>query len=407
MWGDLAPVATQAADGGGLVACPHGDDVVAAGDLVTLIGTVAEYESSGLAPDTDHVRALGPNLRRRVREALAAMSDAVDRPFRIAFAILAALAVISILVLTNGYEEEDGTHMSVLDAVYFTAETIATVGFGDFYFRDQPSWLRLWAILLIVVGAALVAIATALLTNALVTRRLEQSLGRQRLTGMKGHIVVVGLGRVGAKVAMELHQSGYEVAVIDGGDGQRFVPQMRELRVPVLIGDATLAETLAAAGVERAAGVAVLTSDDLLNIETGLAVRGTVGDRPVPIALRVFSRNLARLIGSELDAGIPRSIAELASPWFVGAALGIDILGTFYVGPSLFIAARLAIQPGSELDGVAVSELGARARVVALERPEAGGALEHPPSTAAVVRGGDAAYVIGQYDDLLGLFQRA
>ena len=241
--------------------------------------------------------------------------------------------------------------MSLLDALYFTAETIATVGFGDFYFRDQSGLLRLWAVLLILMGAALVAIATALLTNALVTRRLEQSLGRQRLTGLKDHIVVVGLGRVGSAVAIDLRRAGYEVAIIDGGEGQRFIPQMREAGIPVLIGDATLPETQEAAGIHRAAGVAVLTSDDLVNIETGLSVRGVMGDRPVPIVLRVFSRNLARLVGAELDAGLTRSIAELASPWFVGAALGIDVLGTFYVGPTLLIAARLDVVADGPLDG--------------------------------------------------------
>ena len=328
-WGDLAPVAWRPADGSATLPCPTHDHAVSPGDIVTLLGTASDYRKVGLQPETDQATPTGPTLRRRMREALAAVSDAVDRPFRIAFAVLAALAVTSVMVLTFGYHEPDGTHMSVLDAVYFTSETIATVGFGDFYFRDQPTWLRIWAVVLILLGATLVALATALLTNALVSRRLAQSLGRQRLTGMKDHIVVIGLGSVGSKVAIDLHTAGYEVAVIDGGDGQRFIPQMREAGIPVLIGDATLPEAQFAAGVHRAAGVAVLTSDDLVNIETGLAVRGVVGDRPVPIALRVFSRSLARLIGAELDAGIARSIAELASPWFVGAALGMDVLGNF------------------------------------------------------------------------------
>ena len=286
------------------VSSPGRDHADRPGDLVTLLGTASDFRDGRAASrGANGPRRSGATLRRRMREALGAMSDAVDRPFRIAFAVLALLAAISVVVLTNGYEEADGTRMDVLDAVYFTSETIATVGFGDFYFRDQSTWLRVWAILLILLGATLVALATALLTNALVSRRLAQSLGRQRVTGMADHIVVIGLGSVGSKVAMDLHEAGYEVAVIDGGDGQRFVPKMRAAGIPVLIGDATLPETQAAAGVHRAAGIAVLTSDDLVNIETGLAVRGVVGDRPVPIALRVFSRNLARVIGAGLDAG--------------------------------------------------------------------------------------------------------
>jgi Trk K+ transport system NAD-binding subunit len=407
LWDGLAPVAVRATEASPTVACPDPDHHVQPGDLVTLIGTAQDYRRAGLTPSSVRAEAIGPTLRRRFRETIAAMSDAVDRPFRIAFGVLLALSAISIVVLIAAYEEPDGRHMSPLDALYFTAETIATVGFGDFYFRDQVGWLRLWAVLLILMGAALVAIATALLTNALVSRRLEQSLGRQRLTGLEDHIVVIGLGRVGSAVATGLRDAGYEVAVIDGGEGQRFVPQMRAAGIPVLIGDATLPETQRAAGIHRAAGVAVLTSDDLVNIETGLAVRGVVGERPVPIALRVFSRNLARLVGAELDAGIARSIAELASPWFVGAALGVDVLGTFYVGSTLFIAARFVVRPGGPLDGTTVREFEGRARVVALQRDGAGPSLEHPPHPESVVHPGDSVYVIGQYDDLLDLLRDA
>jgi Trk K+ transport system NAD-binding subunit len=406
LWGELAPIAVRPADGSSMVSGPDPERAVQPGDLVTLLGTTSAFRDAGLQPERDTSAATGPNLRRRVKEALAAMSDAVDRPFRIAFMVLAALAVVSITVLTLGYEEPGGHRMSVLDAVYFTSETIATVGFGDFYFRDQDTWLRIWAIVLILLGATLVALATALLTNALVSRRLAQSLGRQRVTGMEGHIVVIGLGAVGSRVATDLRDAGYEVAIIDGGEGQRFVPQMRAAGIPVLIGDATLPETQAAAGIHRAAGVAVLTSDDLVNIETGLAVRGVVGDRPVPIALRVFSKNLARVIGTGLDAGIARSIAELASPWFVGAALGLDVLGTFYVGPALFVAVRLPVRAGGGLEGARIADLGTATGIVALQSQEAP-ALEFPPRPDTVLRAGDSVYLIGQYEDLIDLLQRA
>ena len=406
LWGELAPIAVQPVGGSPIMSGPSLDHEVQPGDLVTLLGTEQAFREAGLEPERDTLTAIGPTLRRRVKEALAAMSDAVDRPFRIAFAVLSALALLSVTVLTVGYEEPDGSRMSVLDAVYFTAETIATVGFGDFYFRDQGTWLRIWAIVLILLGATLVALSTALLTNALVSRRLAQSLGRQRVTGMEGHIVVIGLGAVGSKVAMDLHDAGYEVAVIDSGEGQRFVPQMRAAGIPVLIGDATLPETQAAAGIHRAAGVAVLTTDDLVNIETGLAVRGVVGDRPVPIALRVFSKNLARVIGTGLDAGIARSIAELASPWFVGAALGVDVLGTFYVGSTLFIAVRLPVPSGGGLDGVAVGDLRTTTSIVAVQ-PAGAEDLHFPPRPDTVLRAGDSAYLIGQYEDLLELLQRA
>jgi Trk K+ transport system NAD-binding subunit len=401
IWGDLAPIAVRPADGSATVSCPSRESEVASGDLVTLIGTESAYRSTGLVPEVQRAARIGRTARGRVREALAAASDAVDRPFRIAFGVLSILAIVSVVVLTLGYHDAQGRDMSVLDAVYFTSETIATVGFGDYYFRDQSPWLRIWAILLILLGATLVALATALLTNALVSRRLAQSLGRQRLTGMQDHIVVIGLGAVGSKVAMDLHEGGYDVAIIDGGEGQRFIPQMRAFGMPVLIGDATLRETQVDAGVDRAAGIIITTSDDLINIETGLAVRDAVGDRPVPIVLRLFGRDLARTVGARMNAGIPRSIAELSAPWFVGAVLGLDVVGTFYVGSTPFMAARITVGVGDVLDGVAIQAVGAPTRVVAIKRES--GEFEHPVSREALFHAGDEAFIIGQYEDLVDL----
>lgn len=399
IWGDMTPVAVAPADGGPTISCPSRDSHVSEGDLVTLLGTQQEFSAIGLKPARTKATTLDRPWRRRVRETLAALNDSLDRPFRIAFAVLVVLCTISVLLLVNHYRKPDGTTMSALDAIYFTAETIATVGFGDFYFRDQHAWLRVWAIVITLLGATLIAVATALLTNAMVTRSLTQSLGRQRLTGMRGHVVVVGLGQVGSRVALKLRESGYDVAIIDSGQGQRFMPQMEAAGMPVLIGDPTMRETQLAAGMHRAAGLAAVTNDDLVNIEIGLAVRGLIGDRAFPVALRIFGRNLARVLGAVSDTWKPRSIAELAAPWFIGAALGMEVVGTFYVGAAPYMAARLRIREGTGYDGIGVDDFRVNTRVAAIQRA-ATGSLEFPPPTGAHLQAGDVAYVVGHYEDL-------
>lgn len=405
LWGDMTPIALTPANGGPALSCPSRDQTVTTGDLVTLLGTQQKFDAIGLTPARTRAAPSRRSWRRRLRETLAAVNDGLDRPFRIAFAVLVVLSLISVVVLNNHYVEPDGTRMSLLDAIYFTSETIATVGFGDFYFRDQASWLRVWAIVITLLGATLIAVATALLTNALVTRSLSTSRGRQRLTGMRGHIVVIGLGQVGSRVATRLHESGYEVAIVDGGQGRRFVPQMEAAGMPVLIGDPTLRETQLAANVHQSAGVAALTNDDLANIEIGLAVRGLIGDRTFPIALRIFGRNLARVLGSMSDTWKPRSIAELAAPWFIGAALGMEVVGTFYVGSAPYMAARLRIREGSGFDGIEVEDFRIHTRVAAIQRVETG-VLEFPPGRDARLRAGDVAYVVGHYEDLFDVLER-
>ena len=402
IWGDIAPIAVRNGDGE-TVTCPSRDRHVQEGDIVTLLGTEDELLAVGLGDRLEAPRSRRRSAWTRLREAVAAAVDAIDRPFRITIGVIAALAATSTGVLMAGFVEPGGKRMGLLDALYFTVETIATVGYGDFSFRGQAPWLRGWAIGVMLLGVVLMYTGVALLTNALVARRLAQSIGRQRVTGMRDHIVVIGLGAVGSKVALDLQAAGYEVAVIDAGTGQRFVPQMRAAHIPVLIGDPTLPETQREAGVHRAAGVAVLSNDDLLNIETGLAVKAVVGERRVPVALRVFGRNLARVIDRSLDIGATRSVAELSAPWFVGAACGLDVVGTFYVGDTPFIAARIAVVDGDGLAGRAIGELSDATRFVAIDRRD--GSFEHPLQRDTVFRHGDHAYVVDRFENLLDLLR--
>ena len=76
-------------------------------------------------------------------------------------------------------------------------------------------------------GAALATAVFAQVTNLLVNRRLAVALGRQRLTGMRGHVVVIGLGSIGVRVAEGLLARGREVVVVERHDENRFLNQVR------------------------------------------------------------------------------------------------------------------------------------------------------------------------------------
>jgi Trk K+ transport system NAD-binding subunit len=105
-------------------------------------------------------------------------------------------------------------------------------------------------------------------TNMLVSRRIEESLGRGRITGLRGHVLVIGLGAVGMRAAGRLAAAGSDVVVVEKDPGNRHLGQVRALGLPVVLADATLPETLHEVSLTSAAAVAVLTSDDLANLET-------------------------------------------------------------------------------------------------------------------------------------------
>jgi Trk K+ transport system NAD-binding subunit len=412
LFGDLAPVGVVPADGSDTVACPGRDHAVGPGDLVTVLGTPEELAEAGIAAEDTHRVRVHAGQRRTFRESLRQLSGVLraesNRALRIGLGAVLVLVVASVLILHFGYRTVGGGHLSWLRSLYFTAETVSTVGYGDFSFGGQSAWMVVFGIVFIAAGATLLTAMFALLTNVLVSWRIEQSLGRQKVIGMADHVVVVGLGSVGIRVVEELLAEGREVVVVERNENNRYLNQARALGVPVLLADSTQRQTLESANVHLASAVAVLTSDDLTNIETGLAVRDYLGERwlTVPVILRVFDRALGQTVENHFDFRHVRSTSALAAPRFVGAALGLDMLGSFSVGRQPFIVGRLSVAPGRGLDGLAMVDLSARTRVVAISRAAQVGRLEHPPRRDTRFAPGDQAYLVGPYEELLLVLRR-
>src|ERR1039457_3915340 len=418
LYGALAPIAVVPADGGDVVVCPGRDFAVAAGDDVTLIGTREELRTAGVSGQAGalgsglggHLPATARRARRlrHVGHLALSLLHAVDRRLTVAMAALFAVLIASTVVLRLTYQLTTTRHLSVLDAAYFTVETITTVGYGDFSFRGQAPWLMASAICLMLAGALFVAVFFALLTNALVSRRIEESLGRQRITGLTGHILVIGLGSVGVQVVQQLAAAGRDIVVLEKNEHNRHLGQIRALGVPVVIADATMPVVLESVRLTSASAVAFVTSDDLANLETGLAVRDQLGARweTTPVVLRIFDPQLARSVKDSFGFTLVRSTAALAAPWFVGAALGLDVLSTFSSGGEPLPAARLTSPPRGGLPGRARSARAARTRVPAIRRPADKAILEHPPRRRTRFRPDDEAYLIGPYTELLTVLRR-
>jgi Trk K+ transport system NAD-binding subunit len=433
LYGALTPVAVLPA-GGDAVICPGRDHRVAAGDDVTLFGTPGELAAAGVhGVNVRGVSVRGVSVRgvsvpwaggswagagtaraarRRAvtaRHLALSLAGVADRRLALAMGALVTVLVAATIVLRFTYHLPGARRFPLLDAAYFTVETVTTVGYGDFTFRHQNPWLMAGAIGLMMLGATFVAVFFALLTNLLVSRRIEESLGRGRVTGRVGHVLVIGLGAVGLRAVQLLAAQGADVVVVEKNEGNRHLAQVRALGVPVVIADATQPQALASVSLASAAAVAVLTSDDLANLETGLAVRDQLGRRfaATPVVLRIFDPRLASSVRSHFGFEHVRSTAALAAPWFVGAALGMEVLSTFYAGPEPLLVARFTVTPEGGLSGLAMRDLAARTRVLALSRASDDGAgLEYPPRRGTRFRPGDRAYVIGPYEELLAVLRQ-
>ncbi|CAN5516787.1 hypothetical protein BH10ACT8_BH10ACT8_05400 [soil metagenome] len=182
-FGDLVPIAVAPKDGGDLVVCPGRQP----GDRVTVLGSVQEMEAAdaALGVRTTVLRLSGARYSGAYEKAatgagplplrlwlrLRTAATDIERAFWLSLLSLAGVGVVSIILLMGNYRGGGNRRMGVVDATYFTVETLTTVGFGDFYFAHQHTWLRLWAIMLMILGATLVTILYARLTDLLITRR--------------------------------------------------------------------------------------------------------------------------------------------------------------------------------------------------------------------------------------------
>lgn len=410
IYGRLVPVAVirgeNAPNPGEVIACPHLDDTVYQGDRTTMMGRADELRALelpvGVRPEA------GPEHRSppvRAFDKARAFHEDMNPMFYRALTIATTMLLGSALILRFAFRPT----MGWMDALSFATETLTTVGYGDFNFLGQPLWLRMWGVVMMLSGIALVSVMVAFVADVLLSRRLPQAASRQQIKHLQHHFVIVGLGSFGIRVAGMLKDAGHPVAVIELDEDNRYLSAAAELDIPVISGDATLRTTLAAARVEHARAIAVLTEHDMVNIETGLVVRemtaavDNAGNR-TPIVLRIYDKAVGAAVGRWLDFNHVRSTVDLATPWFIGAAMGLDVLGTFSVGQRSFMVGGVTVAPGSDLDGMRIAELSTQTRVIAVERD--GGAAELHPRRDTAFGAGDTAYLVGPYHELLETLRR-
>jgi Trk K+ transport system NAD-binding subunit len=214
-------------------------------------------------------------------------------------------------------------------------------------------------------------------------------------------VIVCGLGKVGYRVIRQLYKlrPRPRIVVVRLGDGRPDFPQrISQLEgVISILGDAREAEVLREAGIERAYAVAALTSDDLLNLQIGLAARRARAD--VHVVLRVFSDVLAEKLADLFGIRTIYSTSGLASPALAAGALLGDITHAFSTNGQIFSADKVSVRAGSLLDGRTIEDIRARhdALIIALQRD---GQLRALPSLSTTLEPGDEVTMLATIEAL-------
>jgi Trk K+ transport system NAD-binding subunit len=196
---------------------------------------------------------------QRLRDRLASP----DRRLVRLGGILAVLAVVSAVLfeLTVGLTPVRAASWAI------GLLTGSGTGFSGVDEAATPDILKGYGILLSLIGAALVGVIYALITDAIIGARLLATLGRRPVpASIRDHVIVCGLGSIGYRVALGIRERGVKVVVVEPDENGRFVAAARALGIPVVVGDARQAEVLTRVGLERCRAICTVTSDDLINL---------------------------------------------------------------------------------------------------------------------------------------------
>ncbi|KUI28925.1 hypothetical protein AU196_14565 [Mycobacterium sp. IS-1742] len=234
--------------------------------------------------------------------------------------ILVVAALTAFVLGCVGYWQyftnADGTPPAASDAIYWSLRTFLTYAPLD---PHLPLALDIARFL----GPAVAGYAGLEALTLLFRDRLQQ----MRATHMRGHVIICGLGYIGATFLRELDGTGTKVVAVDIDAANPHIELCRALGVPVVVGDARLPRVLQAAGVHRAARLLAVTPDDALNAEIVAVARRLSAARR-----RGRLRCLARVGDPELCVLLRVHEARRA-----GASSTLDFFNTEEIGARLML----------------------------------------------------------------------
>jgi voltage-gated potassium channel len=289
------------------------------------------------------------------------------------------------------------------DALFMAVTTVTTVGYGEVRPLDTEGRIIASFLLLFGVGTAFY-IFTAMVAS-IVEGDLRELLGLRRMRVMiehlANHYIVCGHGRVGEEIARELRQRGVPFVVVENDNAA--LDRAKSSDYLVISGDATMEETLVAAGISRAQAVIAASESDLANTYITLTARGLKPE--VFIVTRVSTPGLEPKLK---QAGANRVI----SPYSIGgrrmalAALQpimTDFLDIFSANASgdERILAEFNVDAVSGLQDRSVADVLAESKnVVVLAIVDAAQRVRVAPSPDTTLSLGDRLTVIGDEAEL-------
>ncbi|MGA5794509.1 NAD-binding protein [Streptomyces cellulosae] len=314
---------------------PDAEAVAAATGRGTVVLEQVSYSGPPLPARRTGVMPFASLFSARLRWSLAGLVAAV-----------VALAV-ALIVVTDDHP---------LHAIYITLLDLFAINEPAI---GAPTGQQILQLLSGLVGLLLLPVLLAAVLEALGTFRTASAL-RKPPRGLSGHVVLLGLGKIGTRVLTRLREQHIPVVCVEADPEARGMAVARRLRVPVVVGDVTQEGVLESAKIHRADALLALTSIDTTNLEAVLYARSVRPD--LRAVLRLYDDDFAKAVYRTLRTAHPaaltrsRSVSHLAAPAFAGAMMGRQILGAIPVERRVLLFAAVVVDGHPQLEGRTVAE---------------------------------------------------
>jgi Trk K+ transport system NAD-binding subunit len=288
---------------------------------------------------------------------------------------------------------------SFTEAIYIvlTAAFLQPVGEFPRYFG-----LQIFHFLMPLIGIIILAQGLADFGSLLFNRRARSKEWEMAVAStMNKHIVLIGLGHLGFRVAQPLHEMGESVAAVELNPGTHTTVAAREMGIPVIQGDARHASALEAANIKDARTIILASQNDAMNLQIALKARSL--NPKLQVVIRIFDEDFAHSLQDQFGF-TALSATEMAAPVFAAAAAGADVTNPISIEGQQLSLARLTILPSSHFvdKSVGYVEDNYHLNIILLRHDHQS---EMHPTDMRPIHAGDTLAVLGGPQELSRLMQ--
>ena len=335
---------------------------ISAGDRVAYIEVESDSDAakkqaqnplSAIAYVIDDIRH--GNWQQRIRNWRKSSEESLGRVVAIALLTAVVLWLTGTLLLKFNYRPQlDGPpELSWVKAISLGA--ILLLGgygdvFGGFTQPSTPAWVQMACLTITLISILVVLGVLGLVAERLLNSRFDFLQKRPRIP-RKDHVVVVGLGRVGRKVATLLADLNQPLVALDTQ------PNAAEIspQIPLITG--SILEELPMANLTAAKSVIAVTNDQMLNLEVALFAAEKNLNRTFLPVVRTRSQSFSDNIAAMMPQAQSFCAYALSAEAFAGAAFGENIVGLFRLGGQNILIAEYLIASGDTLSGKQMAQV--------------------------------------------------